>query len=179
MNLVRTLFAAVLALAFLVACAGPTPATYASQEPKLDLSQYFDGKLIGHGLFMDRSGEVKRRFVVTIQATWQGDTGTLDEDFVWSDGQRERRVWTLKPIPGEPGRWRGTAADVIGEAQGMVSGNSLNWTYRMKLPVDGRTYEVAFDDWMFLIDREVMLNRAVMSFWGVRVGEVLISFRKS
>jgi hypothetical protein len=98
---------------------------------------------------------------------------------VWSDGQRERRVWTLKPVPGEPGRWRGTAADVIGEAQGTVSGNALNWTYRMKLPVDGRTYEVSFDDWMFLIDREVMLNRAVMSFWGVRVGEVFISFRRS
>jgi hypothetical protein len=49
----------------------------------------------------------------------------------------------------------------------------------MKLPVDGRTYEVSFDDWMFLIDREVMLNRAVMSFWGVRVGEVFISFRRS
>ena len=178
MNLVRSLFAAILALALLGACAGPTPASYATQQPKLDMRQYFDGKLVGHGMFMDRSGEVQRRFVVSIQASWQGDTGTLDEDFVWSDGKRERRVWTLKPVAGEPGRWRGTAADVIGEAQGTISGNALHWTYRMQLPVDGKTYEVGFDDWMFLIDREVMLNRAVMSFWGMRVGEVFISFRK-
>jgi hypothetical protein len=31
---------------------------------------------------------------------------------------------------------------------------------------------------MFLIDERVMLNRAVMSFWGFRVGEVLISFSR-
>jgi hypothetical protein len=31
---------------------------------------------------------------------------------------------------------------------------------------------------MFLIDEQVMLNRAVMSYFGFRVGEIFISFRK-
>lgn len=179
--LVSRLIGLLLASTLLVSCAGPSPATYRNEKPALDLQSYFNGTLEGHGLFMDRSGEVKRRFVVTIRASWAGDTGTLDEDFVWSDGRREKRVWTLRKIgtDGSTTRWSGRAADVIGEAQGEVSGNALRWTYQFDLKTDdGSRYEVAFDDWMFLIDDSVMLNRAVMSFYGVRVGEVLISFRR-
>jgi len=44
--------------------------------------------------------------------------------------------------------------------------------------VDGRTWNVEFDDWMYLIDERVMLNRATMSKFGVRLGEVLLSFAK-
>jgi hypothetical protein len=38
---------------------------------------------------------------------------------------------------------------------------------------------VTFDDWMFLIDERVMLNRAVMSKFGFRLGEVFIAFNKT
>jgi len=44
--------------------------------------------------------------------------------------------------------------------------------------VDGRTFEVQFDDWMYLMDQRVMLNKAVMSKFGVRLGEVTLSFVK-
>ena len=165
----------------LTSCSAIDPQVYRDERPALDLQRYFNGTLEGHGLFQDRSGQVQRRFVVTIKASWAGDVGTLDEDFVWSDGKREKRIWTLRRAPGEATgtRWIGTAADVIGEARGVVSGNALHWTYTFDLSTDdGKRYEVAFDDWMFLIDERVMLNRAVMSFYGFRVGEVLISFRK-
>jgi len=39
-------------------------------------------------------------------------------------------------------------------------------------------WEVQFDDWMYLMDQRVMLNKAVMSKWGVRLGEVTLSFTK-
>ena len=48
----------------------------------------------------------------------------------------------------------------------------------LRLPVDGKEYEVQFDDWMFLVDERVMLNRATMSKFGVTLGEVLLSFSK-
>jgi hypothetical protein len=170
------------ALALLLAgCGSIDPQVYRNERPALDLQRYFNGTLEGHGMFQDRSGQVQRRFVVTIKASWEGGVGTLDEDFVWSDGKREKRIWTLRRAPGDTTgtRWIGTAADVIGEAQGLVSGNALNWTYRFDLTTeDGRRYEVAFDDWMFLVDDSVMLNRAVMRWYGVRIGEVFISFRR-
>jgi hypothetical protein len=44
--------------------------------------------------------------------------------------------------------------------------------------VDGSTWDVQFDDWMFLMDERVMLNRAVMSKFGIRLGEVTLAFEK-
>jgi hypothetical protein len=169
---------AAVAVVLTSSCTSVDPQVYRKEQPALDLARYFDGALEGHGMVLDRGGQVQRRFVVRIKGTWSGDVGTLDEDFTWSDGKTERRVWTLRRAAPDGSRWIGTAADVIGEAQGVVAGNALNWTYTLDLATDSGRYKIAFDDWMFLIDERVMLNRAVMSFFGVRVGEVLISFRK-
>lgn len=172
--------AAAAAVLLAAGCAAVDPEVYRDEKPALDLKRYFDGTLVGHGLFMNRAGKVERRFVVTIQARWDGDVGTLDEDFVWSDGEREKRVWTLRPVPGQPGRWSGTAADVKGQAAGVVAGNALAWSYTLRLTTKGgKRYDIDFDDWMFLIDDRVMINRAVLRFWGFRIGEVLISFSRT
>ena len=170
--------ALLLLVTVLAGCAGIDPASYRAEQPALDLPRYFAGTLEGHGMVLDRSGKVQRRFIVRIEATWSGDVGTLDEDFTWSDGKKERRVWTLRRLAADGSRWVGTAPDVIGEAQGVVAGNALNWRYTLDRPTESGRYKIAFDDWMFLIDDRVMLNRAEMSFFGFRVGEVLISFRK-
>jgi hypothetical protein len=119
---------------------------------------------------------VVKRFTVRIDAKWQGDTGVLDEHFEYSDGSRSRRVWTLTRIDGN--RYRGTADDVVGEAIGEVSGNALRWRYVLRLDVDGRSWHVDFDDWMYLMDDQVMLNRSVMSKFGIYLGEVTLAFRK-
>ncbi|MBK6865214.1 MAG: DUF3833 domain-containing protein [Ideonella sp.] len=172
---------AMLALAWLLAaCAAPTPADYAAEQPVLDLRRYFDGELTAHGIFTDRSGKVVRRFTVKMNAQWQGDDGVLDEAFTYSDGRTERRVWRLRKLADEQGvaRYTGQADDVVGSAEGRASGNALRWTYTLRLPVDGRTVEVQFDDWMFLVDERVMLNRAVMSKFGFYLGEVTLSFIK-
>ena len=149
---------------------------YANQTPALDLKQYFNGKLIGHGVVMSRGGEVKRRFVVAITGTVIADTITLDEQFTWNDGVKDSRTWTLKRL--DDIQWQGSASDVVGIAAGRVAGNALNWRYVLALPVDGKTYHVNFNDWMYLIDDKVMINKAVISKFGFRLGEVLISFTK-
>ncbi|WP_424217946.1 DUF3833 domain-containing protein [Thauera humireducens] len=149
---------------------------YRSETPVLDLRQYFNGTLEAHGIFQDRSGEVVKRFTVIIDASWQGEVGTLDERFTYSDGSAQRRVWTITRT-GE-GRYVGRADDVVGEARGEEAGNALRWRYVLALPVDGKVYNVDFDDWMFLMDDRVMLNRSEMSKWGFRLGEVTLSFYK-
>ena len=162
--------------AALPGCAGVAIPAYADQKPVLDLRRYFDGRLDGWGMVQDRDGQVLRRFTVAMQASWQGDSGTLDETFVWSDGERQRRVWTLSQRAA--GRFVGTADDVVGEAIGQSAGNALNWRYVMALPVDGRGWHVEFDDWMFLVDERVLLNRATMSKFGIRLGEVTLSLTR-
>ena len=157
-------------------CGGVDVRQYAAEQPALELSDYFNGELEAWGMFQNRSGEVVKRFHVAMTGTWQGDVGTLDERFTYSDGSTERRVWTLRRQA--DGSWRGTAGDVVGEAIGEVSGNALHWRYQLLLKVDGEQYVVDFDDWMFLMDQRVMLNRARMSKWGVDLGQVTLSFYK-
>jgi hypothetical protein len=163
--------------ALLAGCASaPTPADYAAEKPVLDLKTYFNGPMVAHGIFTDRSGKVVRRFTVQMTGTWNGNQGVLDERFTYSDGKTERRVWKLTDEG--KGRWSGRADDVVGVAEGRSAGNALNWRYTLSLPVDGKVYEVQFDDWMYLMDDKVMLNKAVMSKFGIYLGEVTLSFYK-
>jgi hypothetical protein len=149
---------------------------YRDQKPVLDLATYFNGEIDAWGIFQDRSGKIVKRFQVAIKAVWQDNVGTLDENFTYSDGTTSRRVWTITRM--DDGRYSGMAADVIGKADGEARGNALRWRYILALDVDGKTYHVDFDDWMFMMDDSVMLNRSVMSKFGFRLGEVTLSFRK-
>jgi Protein of unknown function (DUF3833) len=172
-----TLTAAALgALGALSGCASQDLAKYATEQPRLELDRYFNGKVVAHGIFQDRSGQVVRRFTVDMEGRWEGNEGVLDERFTYSDGQKDRRVWRLTKHP--DGRYTGTADDVEGTASGQTSGNAFTWAYTLRLPVDGKVYEVRFDDWMYLVDDRVLLNRATMSKFGLRLGEVTLSFQK-
>jgi hypothetical protein len=164
------------AVPFLASCAGPQVQSYAQEKPQLDLRTYFNGTLDAWGVFTDRSGLVVNRFTVVMTCTWQGDEGVLDEAFVYADGTKQRRIWRLKAGP--DGTYTGRADDVVGEARGQVSGNAFRWGYTLALPVDGRVWQVDFDDWMYLMDARVMLNKATMSKWGVKLGEVTLSFTR-
>jgi hypothetical protein len=169
-----------LSVSVLAGCAGPQISDYAAEKPVLDMRQYFSGTIDAYGVFTDRSGKVVKRFTVVMTCNWQGppgaETGVLDEVFTYSDGTTDRRVWTLKRLP--DGKYTGTAADVAGQALGEEKGNTFRWGYTLKLPVDGRVIEVQFDDWMYLMNEKVMLNKAVMSKFGFKLGEVTLSFVK-
>jgi hypothetical protein len=155
---------------------GSTIEDYRDTTPPLVLERYFEGTIDAWGMFQDRSGRVVKRFHVVIEASWDGPVGTLDERFRYDDGSTQRRVWTV--VAEGDGRYTGTADDVVGTAEGQARGNALRWRYVMALPVDGTVYHVDFDDWMYLVDETVMLNRSRMSKFGLRLGEVTLSFHK-
>ena len=163
-------------LPLLSGCAAPKVADYAAEKPVLDLREYFNGPLSAHGMFQDRSGKVIKRFTVAMQGTWKGDVGTLEEDFTYSDGTTQRRVWTLTRGPDGP--YTGRADDVVGEATGQARGNAFHWQYTLQHAVDGKVYDVQMDDWMCLIDDKRMVSRTEMRKFGVRLGDVTVSFTK-
>ncbi|MBK7590926.1 MAG: DUF3833 domain-containing protein [Betaproteobacteria bacterium] len=166
---------AVLAVAGLTGCAAVDVAEYRAEKPAFDLARYFNGTVDGWGMFQDRSGKVVRRFTVRIDARWDGDTGTLDEHFEYADGEKQNRVWKLVK---KGDRYEGTAADVVGTGSGIAAGNAFNLKYVLALPVDGKVWEMAMDDWMYMIDEQTVLNRTTMTKFGFRVGDVTLSFRK-
>ncbi len=187
-------FSIVLSLLLLIGlsgCSVPKIQDYAQVEPKLDLFNYFAGETYAWGQFQDRSGKVLRRFQVKINGSITNESGNtklvLDERFLYDDGERQTRVWTIESLPkthpqfeeGLDALYRGTASDVIGEAIGKVAGNALNWKYVLNMPYKDSTINLNFNDWMFLHQDGILMNRADVSKWGFHVGEVTLFFSKS
>lgn len=160
----------------LAGCAGPVVQDYADQKPTLDLKTYFNGTVDAWGMFTDRNGKVVKRFTVEMKCQWTNEQGILDEDFLYSDGKTEKRIWKLTDKGN--GAFTGTAGDVVGIAQGQAKGNAFNWSYTLALPVDGSIINVHMDDWMYLMNDRVMLNKARMTKLGIHLGDVTLSFMK-
>ncbi|MCP5382745.1 MAG: DUF3833 domain-containing protein [Kordiimonadaceae bacterium] len=149
---------------------------YKYNLPEFILEDYFNGKTVAYGVFENRSGEIVNQFKVNITGSVEGDILTLDEDFKYKNGKLDKRHWTIKILP--DGYYEGTTNGVIGTARGKRSGNAFNWIYVFDLPVGNKSYKLKFDDWMFLQEDGVMINRAYVSKWGFNVGSVTLSFYK-
>ncbi len=171
-----------LSLLLLAACTGkPSLDDPSLGSKELNLEEFFAGRTVAKGQFQDVFGTVRRRFDVVIDGRWDGRTLTLTEDFLYEDGATERRVWSLEKTGDET--WRGTAPGVIGIATGEERGDAFNWRYTIDLPVpaaDGSVerIRVSFDDWMWLMSDDRLLNRAYMKRYGIDIGEVIIWFEK-
>lgn len=166
----------VLVCLLLAGCGNVDVETYRGQSPAFDLRQYFNGRVDGWGIVQRRSGEVIKRFHVVIDGRSEGDKVVLQEHFTYSDGTRQARTWTIRPDG--PGRWRGNAGDVVEEASGQNAGFALRWRYVLSVPVDGKTWDIRFDDWMYLLDENTLANRSYMTKFGIEVGQVTLFFRK-
>ncbi len=172
---VRT-FIAVLTTLFLFGCSTMKVEDFEGKGPKLVLEEYFLGQTYAVGIFQDRFGNLRREFKVDIEGTFDGETLTLIEDFIYDDGEIEQRIWKLKKL--DEHRYEGHTDGVIGLATGAAYGNAFNWLYTFDLKVGDGTWRVKFDDWMFLQPGGVLINTAVISKWGFDLGTVTLSFHK-
>ena len=170
------LLLAAAALFVLTGCASPKVESYAEAEPKLDIRVYVDGKMKAYGTIEDITGEVVSRFTADITGSWDGNVGTLDEQFVFEDGKTEERIWTLTMQ--DDHNFTGTAHDVIGESVGKQYGNALQMRYTLRRDINGRTLDFSMDDWMYLIDEKHLINKTVMRKFGIPVAKLTIGFYK-
>ena len=164
-------------LAFISGCsAGGSLDHYADMQPKLKLEEYFNGPIKAWGIVQDRSGKITRRFSIDMVGEWDGDTGTLSEDFKYYDGEEQQRVWTIKKVADQ--KYEGTAGDIVGKAKGTLNGNAVQWAYIMNIDVGDKTYKINFDDWMFLMEDGVLINRSYLKKFGFTVAELTLFMQK-
>lgn len=157
-------------------CSAHNLERYKDAEPKMDLQEYFTGPIKAWGIIQDRKGQVTRRFDVDMVGTWEDGVGTLEEDFKYYDGEIQKRIWTIKKLPN--GKYSGTAGDILDQANGELQGNAVRWAYRMDLPVGGKTYRLTFDDWMFLMNDGVLINRSYIKKFGITFAELTLFMQK-
>ena len=154
-------------------------ADYANNRPTLKLEQFFDGRSYAYGIFEDRFGNLKRQFRVQIDGRTDAGRLTLNEQFIYDDGETDRRVWIIDNLgPDRSGfiRYQGRAEDIDGEATGQIAGNVLSWSYDIVLSMSGQQLKVRFDDFIYQIDKDIAINRAFVSKWGVEIGSVTLVF---
>lgn len=166
-----------LILTLLSSCSSVDIKQYSANSPQLDLFDYFLGENKGYGIVQDRKGTLTRQFTVDITGSIQTDGSLkLYEKFDWSDGEKSTRTWIISKNSDHS--YSGTAEDVVNSADGLFYGNALNWKYLLELKVDDTIWKIKFDDWMFLVTDQVLINKAKMSKFGLTVGEVTIVFQK-
>lgn len=154
-----------------------TPENFKDKEPRFILEDYFKGDTRAWGIFQDRFGKLRREFYVDIEGKWDGKELVLNEDFKYSDGETDNRVWRITKL--DEHTYEGRADDIIGTATGKSYGNALNWRYTMDLKgKNGKTLRVDFNDWMFLQEGGVLINRAKVKKFGIELGEVILFFTK-
>lgn len=149
---------------------------YKDTSPKADIKEFFNGKINAWGLVQDWRGRVTTRFDVHMVGSWEGNKGKLEEDFTYYDGKKQHRTWIL--TQNADGSYTGTASDIIGEAKGKTEGSAVQWSYVMDIEVDGKTYRIKLDDWMWQMNNGVLINRSYLKKFGITVAELTLFMQK-
>ncbi len=160
----------------LSSCSSTSINDYTNNTPVLDPKQFFNGSLSAHGVLKNRSGKVTRHFNASIKAYWVNGVGTLEERFVFDDGEVQFRTWKLTPN-GEG--YDATAGDVIGTGKANVSGNAMKLDYTLEITYKDSPLQLQVEDWMWQVDNKVLLNESILRKWGFKVGSIQLVIVKN
>ena len=164
-------------LLILTGCANTMkPIDFKDQKPRLIIEDYLSGNVKAWGVLQNRSGKVTRQFKADLNGRWDGSQLTLDGVFNWTDGEKQTRQWTITKI--DEHNYEGTASDVVGKAKGYSYGPAFKFEYVLLVPVKGKNIKITFDDWIFMQDERVAINRATMTKFGIKVAELTVMFVK-
>ena len=153
------------------------PEDFKNTEPALQIEKYFEGNVKAWGLLQDRSGKIMRQFKADMSGKFENNILTLEEDFFWKDGENQKRVWKIEKI--DEHNYIGTAPDVVGKAKGVSYGSAFKFEYNLMIPFKGKNIKISFDDWIFKQDDKIAINRATLSKFGFKVGELTVVFQKN
>lgn len=152
------------------------PSDYAGKGPDFDLRRQLNGPILCEGVIYGPTGRVVSRFVADMHASWQGNVGTMTEEFRYDSGATQSRVWTL--TLGNDGGIRAEAPDVVGVGQGAQAGSAMRLNYRIRLPDSSGGHVLDTVDWMYLVENGTIINRSQFRKFGFKVAELVATMRR-
>ncbi len=171
--------ALLLFLFFLTSCTGSNMNYVNNNDNKLLIEEFFLGKTVAFGIFEDRFDNLKRQFRVNIVGKKIDNGIILHEDFLYDDGEKDTRIWTFKKNgkdKNDQNIYLGNAKDILGNAIGLAKGNQFNLEYDINLNISGRNLKVHFSDWIYQQNKNVAINRAYVTKFGLKIGSVTLVF---
>ena len=173
----RKVFVLILIFFFTGCTNNMKPTDFKDQKPRLIIENYLSGNVKAWGMLQNRSGKVTRQFKADLNGKWDGSTLILNEQFNWNDGEKQKRQWTIKKI--DEHHYEGKASDVVGTAKGFSYGPVFKFEYVLMIPIKGKNIKITFDDWIFMQDESIAINRATMTKFGFKVAELTVFFVKN
>ncbi len=172
----RTLVIFFLIFPVVTGCSNSSMENIVSKNLSFDLLEYFEGKTTAWGLIVDRFGNLQRTFKVRLNGNIDNKQLLLKEYFTYNDGETEYREWIITKT--ETGTYEGKSKDTIGVAKGKQNGNTMRMVYDTTISIGETDIRVSFDDRFVKADKKVVINRAEILKWGIKIADVTIFFSK-
>ena len=170
------LFATMIMGTALAGCASQ-PAVPSPTTKTMILEQALVGRTAGDGILVNGLTGQETKFSVVIDGTWDGKFLTLVEEFVYSDGAKERKTWHLTKISDV--EYQGTRDDIIGTAKVYQDGRAVRLNYALAVNTGIGNIAVRFRDLLSLQDDGSIANRAIASKFGLRVGRIILTLHRT
>lgn len=165
-----------LAPAALAACASPSIEADSRPDPVLPIT-WFTGLTFAYGVFETRGGRVSERFTTRLEGRPSADGGfELFERFVYPGGFTWARTWLFRPR-GE-GLYDGTAETVVGVGRITSRGDTIRMNFTADQPTRTGSVRLRFDQRLTRLADDTVVNRSMVSKFGVRVGRITMVFTK-
>ena len=161
---------------FITGCSNSSMENVVSKNLSFDLLEYFNGETTAWGLIVDRFGNLQRTFKVRLNGNIDNKQLLLKEYFTYNDGETEYREWIITKT--ETGTYEGKSKDTIGVAKGKQNGNTMRMVYDTTISINETDIRVSFDDRFVKADKKVVINRAEILKWGIKIADVTIFFSK-
>ena len=166
---------AILTRSMLLSFRAQSPEDYSATTPAFSLREHLSGPIRSEGVVFGPTGRMTNSFVADMQGVWDGASGTLTENFTYSNGRKQQRKWHLKI--GNGNTFTATADDIVGEASGVVSGSTVMLRYRIVLPEEAGGHTLDATDWMYLTEDGAIMNKSELRKFGIKVAELVATMR--
>jgi len=151
-----------------------TPTDY-TDGPMFNMREVFNGPIECEGVIYGPTGRVTSRFEADFVASWDGNVGTVKEEFRYDSGNVQHRQWTF--TLGNDGSILADAPDLVGTGTGMQHGSAVQLNYNIKLTDEAGGHVLNTTDWMYMTPNGNVMNRSQFRKFGIKVAELVATMR--
>jgi hypothetical protein len=146
-----------------------------SDGPMFNMREVFNGPIECEGVIYGPTGRVTSRFEADFIASWDGNIGTVREEFRYDSGNVQHREW--KFTLGNDGSMKAEALDLVGVGTGQQHGSAVQLNYNIKLTDEAGGHVLAVNDWMYMTPNGNVMNRSQFRKFGIKVAELVATMR--
>lgn len=167
-----TTLACAAAMLLLSSCGKTTdPFAGAPEAGRFEPLAFFTGHVRSWGVIEDRGGAPTRIVMTDCQGTRNPD-GTLHmvQHLTFGDGTSQDRNWTMRQTGTDT--LQATANDMIGTAEGRVTGPLFHWQWTLANAPGNPLLNVGMEQWMYRLPDGTVMIRTTISKLGIILAEV-------